>query len=174
MSPATSRITKFAAISGGLAGILTPWLFIIPLLGDVDTAKEDHSASVEAQGIAVEELQGISGELVSWGKAHDGYHTAKLELEHGDRGELKGLRDRVAYLEGYIKATSNGRYDPKDAPRANVSVEPAMPEQRVLKISDGPKAPAIKTVDKAKRYRNLRRRNKCGPKDPGCGARPFR
>ena len=147
----TKKITKWGAISTALAGVITPWLFIIPMLGDVDsakadvtTARADHAFTVEAQGITVGELQTITKELVLWGAAHDSHHAGKMVADQEATQEVKMLRDRVVRLEAYIELSSKGKYEVKVPTLASRAL-PAPPEQRTLRVTV-PKAKVIKNV----------------------------
>jgi hypothetical protein len=153
---------KWGTISAALAGVVTPWLFIIPMLGDVNnaqedvsTAKADHAVTVEAQGETVEELQTITKELVVWGAAHDNFHAGKLVSDQEESREMKQLRDRVVRLEAYVELSSKGKYE-VSKPTAASRILPPAPEQRTLRVTI-PKAEVIKKVRNHKKL-NVRRR----------------
>lgn len=169
-----AKVLRWGKISAGLAAIVTPWLFIFDLQGDVDKQETNTEAVVEAHGVKLSELNNIAQKFVPWASNYDQWRREVDKDADAVAKENRELRDRVIRLEAFVAAT-NPRFDPLSPPAAD-SEEPAPPppserriEQRVLNVRP-PEAPVIRDVDKARQYNDVRKERQCRPNDPHCGA----
>jgi hypothetical protein len=168
------RIAKWAGISTALAGILTPWLFILDLRDKSDAQESNIDAVVQAHGVKLDELDSIAGKFVPWASNYDQWRTTVDKDADATEKENRLLRDKVIRLEAFI-AASNSRFNP-NSPPASASFHSRKPppserriEQRILDI-EPPSAPVVRDVNKARQYRDARKAKHCKPSDPLCGA----
>jgi hypothetical protein len=168
-----ARVKKWGAISAAVATIITPWLFIFDLRDKADAQENSVDAVVESHGVKLDELNTIASKFVPWASNFDQWRTTVDKDADKVEKENRDLRDRVIRLEAFVAAT-NPRFDPTAPPASDGGSAPPPPserriEQRTIDLKP-PSAPVVNDVNAAKKYRDARKREKCKPNDPKCGA----
>ena len=158
-----------ATISGGASAVVLPiWFIISDVRGDVRSAKRGTEAVAQGGGHAVDELQGIAEKVRTWAAGYDEWREA-VDAQEGERAEeIQDLKNRITYLEGYIK----GRYrsfDPEDRPKATKPHMAARKPPPKMSLPM-PQAPIIDSVQDAQQFQKERKRLKCAKDDHDCGA----
>jgi hypothetical protein len=119
--------------------------------------------------VAVGELQSIAEKVRAWADDYDEWRKQVDDLDERHAKEILDLRERVTYLEGYIR----GRYrnfDPEDRPKAEKpTVTMGRKPPPPLRLSK-PQAPVIDSVKEAQQFQKARKELKCAEDDPACGA----
>lgn len=171
----TVRKTKkimavLAAISTGASAVVLPiWFLVSDIRGDVRSAKQGTEAVAAGGGHAVADLQEIAKKVRARAADYDVWRAAVDEQDEKHATEIQELKNRITYLEGYIK----GRYrsfDPEERPK---STKPMVTAGRKPPPKMGiprPQAPIIDSVRDAQQFQKERKRLGCAKDDHDCGA----
>ena len=172
------------AISAATVAIVAPLLILVyEVRGTAEGAKKGAEVGYEtlAPAIAANQ-QDIQAGLRALADLGDSVGEAR-EHHQALQEELSVLQQRVVRCETYIEVLSRGRLRPASTPVAADPVRKAarmaedlkeaftqQPQDVANKIRRQTKTPVPTSLRRAKTYQQQRKRMKCLPDDPLCGA----
>jgi hypothetical protein len=148
--------------------VLPIYFLISDIRGDVRSAKRGTEAVAQGGGVAVGELQAIAEQVQTWAADYDGWRAAVDEIDEKHTTEIQELKDRITFLEGYLKGRHR-TFDPEDRPKSEKPKPTGRKPPPRMGISR-PQAPLIDSVKDAQQYQKARKELKCAKDDPDCGA----
>lgn len=169
----TRKVMKvLATISGGAAGVILPiWFIVADIRGDVRSAKHGTEAVAESDGVALEELQSLGKKMIERAEDYDAWREVVDQHDADTAKEIRDLKDRVTFLEGYLKGMSRGRFKPESRPKSDKVVRAGMGRRPPVQMAlPAPRAPVGLDVGDAKRLKRERKKLDCSIDEPDCGA----